>query len=253
MEKFLTVDLVGGIGNQLFQLAGADHISNVKKYTFYLRHLNSPNTIHSNLKYFQTIFFNWRVFIKEDILPGTIFQEHSCEYNIERIIGDNIELHGYFQNYKYIEPDFCSKLIFNKSILSNYPNISNTVFLHIRGGDYLFQDKAWLHYINLDKYYANAISLFPEGTHFSIFTNDIEYAKTKAFLNDISHSFINENELDSLFLMSQCSGGICANSTFSWWGAFLNRNRKVTFPSKFINSKHYHEGYCFPELIILDV
>lgn len=251
MEKFLTVDLVGGIGNQLFQLAVADHVSKIKNYTFYLRHLNSPYTGHSNLKYFESVFSNWRVFLKEDILPGTIFQEHSYEYNIENIRGENIELHGYFQNYKYIEEDFCSKLIFDTKILSKYPNIGNTVFLHIRGGDYI---NNWVHDVELDtNYYKKAIKKFPEGTHFSIFTNDIEYAKSKSFLNNISHSFVNENELDSLFLMSQCSGGICANSTFSWWGAFLNRDRKLTFPSKFMKIPYYHEGYCFPELIVLDV
>jgi hypothetical protein len=251
MEKFVTVQLVGGIGNQLFGLAVADHVSKVKNYTFYLRHLNSPNTIHSNLKYFESIFSNWRVFMKENIIPTTIFQEESSQYNIERITGDNIELHGYFQNYKYITSEFLSKIVVPTHSLEKYPNIENTVFLHIRGGDYVLH---WLHEVGLDNnYYQSAIKQFPEGTHFSVFTNDIEYAKSKSFLNNISHSFINENEVDSLFLMSQCSGGICANSTFSWWGAFLNRNRKLTFPSKVMNIPYYHEGYCFPELIILDV
>lgn len=250
--KYLTIELVGGLGNQLFGLAASDHISKRKNYTFYLKTLESPKTVHSHKKYFESIFSNWRGCLNTTIRPTSVYHEkHLSEYNIYSISGDNVELHGYFQNYKYVEPDFCSKLVFDKSILSKYPNIGNTVFLHIRGGDYA---NNWLHDVKLDSnYYPSAIKQFPEGTHFSIFTNDIDYAKSKPFLNDISCSFINENELNSLFLMSQCSGGICANSTFSWWGSFLNRNRTLVWPSKFMNDPYYINGYLFPELIVLDV
>ena len=244
---------MGGLGNQLFELAAADHISKKKNYALYFRTLETTYKKHSDKQYFESIFSNWRSYLNTTIYSTSVYQEQTSEYNIDELSGDTIELRGYFQNYKYIESDFCSKLVFDKTILSNHPNISNTVFLHIRGGDYLNGDGAWVHNVYLDKYYNEAIHLFPKGTHFSVFTNDIEYAKSKPFLNNISYSFINENELDSLFLMSQCSGGICANSTFSWWGAYLNRNRKLTWPSKFMNISHYIDGYFFPELIVLDV
>jgi glycosyl transferase family 25 len=54
--------------------------------------------------------------------------------------------------------------------------------------------------------------------------------------------------------MSQCQGGICPNSSFSWWGARLNPNRKLILPSKWFNdSNFYTNGYYFPEATIVDV
>lgn len=249
----LTVQLMGGLGNWMFQIAFLEYLNrhNIDSYI----HSNLETSPHSSINYLETIFNNWNtkclsnpnhIIIREDSNHHRDFV-NECKSLAEQ----NVLLVGYFQNYKYITSEFLSKIVVPTHSLEKYPNIENTVFLHIRGGDYLLH---WLHDVGLDNnYYQTAIKQFPEGTHFSVFTNDIEYAKTKAFLNNISHSFINENEVDSLFLMSQCSGGICANSTFSWWGAFLNRNRKLTFPSKVMNIPYYHEGYCFPELIILDV
>jgi hypothetical protein len=107
-----------------------------------------------------------------------------------------------------------------------------------------------LHYVDLDYYYSQAIQQFP-GAHFAVFTNDIAYAKSKRWLQDVPHTFIEENEIDSLLLMSKCAGGICANSSFSWWGAYLTPNRKITLPEEWILTPAFRtEGLYFPDAIV---
>jgi len=73
-------------------------------------------------------------------------------------------------------------------------------------------------------------------------------------LNSISYSFVFESEVDSLYLMSQCgAGGICANSSYSWWGAYLNPNRMIVMPSKWYTDSRYSDGYYFNGVIKLDI
>lgn len=250
-----TIELQGGLGNQLFQLAFLDYISNLNKTTPAIEHTNNNIYKHTSINYFETIFKNW-VDMKDSILPEeTIFEDNgyprdwsSLSSNVDR------KIVGYFQNYTYILPDFISKLVFSDSILSKYPDIQDSVFIHIRGGDYLHPDHSFLHGVPLDKYYKKAITEFPPDTKFVIFTNDKEYAYQQPFLNTITHSFIEENELDTLYMMSKCKGGICANSTFSWWGAFLNTNRKLVIPSKWFNHPSLNtSGYYFKEATVLEV
>lgn len=251
----LTVNLKGGLGNQLFQLAALETIAKETNRPFLLRSRSTPPTHHSSQNYLQSIFKNWNHFYRISITPYQTVSEESPyikENWNQKLTRANTCLDGYFQNYKYVSDTFCSKLVFNTSIVSKYPNIQTSAFLHIRGGDYV---NHWLHDVKLDNYYKQAIDLFPKNTHFYVFTNDMDYAKTKDFLKNIDYSFIQENEEDTLYLMSQCGvGGICANSSFSWWGAYLNRNRLLVLPSKWFNdSSYYTKDFYFDGCVVIDV
>ena len=157
---------------------------------------------------------------------------------------------GYFQNYKYIDPvkdEFLKMLSFNISVLSKYPNLQNSIFLHIRGGDYLIYD---VHNVNLSNYYSKCLEQCTDPI--VVFTNDANYANK--ILSGKQYTIINESDIDSLYLMSQCKGGICANSSFSWWGAYLNTNRKLFLPSKWYNDPSMNiSGYYFNGCTIIDV
>ncbi len=68
-----------------------------------------------------------------------------------------------------------------------------------------------------------------------MFTNDMDHIKSKfPFILEQPHTVVSENELDSLYLMSKCQlGGVASNSTFSWWGLYLNLDRpNLIIPSK---------------------
>ena len=249
------VSLVGGFGNWMFQVAFSEYLK--EKYgANSLLHLHEVGK-HSNTDLMATVFANWKQESTVDSEHTFMFKEfalHPCDDYIKNSIelshSVSIYMLGFFQNYNYILPSFLNKLSLPSDSIVRHPNIGDTVFLHIRGGDYVadrFYDIP-----GMDKYYEKAIQQFPPDTKFSVFTNDIPYMKTKKFLEDISYEMIEENEVDSMFLMSKCSGGICANSTFSWWGAFLNRNRKLTLPATWINSiTYYTGGFYFPEAIVI--
>ena len=241
----ITIELQGGLGNQLFQLAFLDYICQTNDSQPFL-YQDTRITTHSNVNYLDRICSEWKHLYKQ--LPIDHIIEERNPYIVKS--GLNTKFIGYFQNYKFILSSFISKLNFNTNILSKYPNIQNNIFIHIRGGDYLHPDHSWLHNTTTDTYYQNAISLFPNAK-FVVFTNDIQYVKSKPFLNN--YPIIEENEIDSLFLMSKCAGGICANSTFSWWGAYLNRNRQLILPSKWFNDSSDTSGYYFESCTIVEV
>lgn len=240
----LAVQLGGGLGNQLFQLAAGQTIASETNRIHCILDTVSPTTVHSHANYFESILSHWRSLpkllepYKEVHEPS--YQKHDWNQVLSE---ESVCLYGYFQNWLYIPSDFTSKLT-----LPSVPKREGA-FLHIRGGDYVNHR---LHDVGLQNgYYQKAIQYFPKDTHFFIFTNDMPYAKKCEFLSTIQYTFVEADELESLAGMAQCTqGGICANSTFSWWGAYLNPNRTIVMPSRFFNDPNIHiNGYYFPGTI----
>jgi hypothetical protein len=236
----IVIELRGGLGNQLFQLAAGEYLSLSLNRTLILETNPSP---HSSVSYLDTFLKKWRHFRRPHRHATTVeettlaFQDWSClnEY-------DHVKALGYFQDWRYVNKAFVRYVneSFSNQVLSKYPDINKSVFIHVRGGDYKGHE---MHGVDLTQYYANAMALFPEDTVYSIFTNDVEYAKK---LN-LPGSVIEENEVDSLFLMTQCKGGICANSTYSWWGAYLNPRRRLVLPDTWFAMSGFNtEGLYFP-------
>lgn len=100
------------------------------------------------------------------------------------------------------------------------------VAIHVRRGDYVNNP----FYVDLTKtgYYEQAMAEFPDAS-FLVFSDDIEWCKRQAIFKDCE--FSGQDELTDLNLMAGCKGIIMANSSFSWWGAFLgDQNKKVIAP-----------------------
>ncbi len=144
----------------------------------------------------------------------------------------NILMHGYFQHYPTLEPH--RKAIAERFLqgLKNYLQPpSSSVAIHVRRGDYLqFSDT----YPTLGpSYYLRAVEevekRYGKEVHYKIFSDDIEWCKDMDMFQSLKNvTFVEENdEIKSLCEMIACEGGcICANSTFSWWGAFLGAFQK---------------------------
>lgn len=253
--SMISVQLHGGLGNQLFQLAFLDYVSRTNSAIPFLQS-TSPVSTHTDRNYFDSIFKHWKCIEKADVRIDKTIREHNLNPQNWKLdnTNENVNFIGYFQNYQYIDPYFYERLDFSHSfqMLEKYPDIERCVFLHVRGGDYLNPNYITIYTINYEQYYERAISVFPKGTKFAIFTNDKQHAMNQSFINRIDYHFIDENEVDSLFLMSKCSGGICVNSTFSWWGGLLNlcnygNTHKITIPSRWFNdSTMYSFGLYIP-------
>lgn len=161
---------------------------------------------------------------------------------------------GYWQTEKYfvhIRQQLLDVFCFDESKLSpqtlsvrNRIQCSNSVSLHVRRGDYLSeQNKKLYDGICTLNYYERAISMMEERVTnpvFYIFSDDMEWVRQS--LNVSNATFIDwnrrEDSWQDMYLMSQCKHNIIANSTFSWWGGWLNTNSEkiVVCPSRFINS-----------------
>jgi hypothetical protein len=163
---------------------------------------------------------------------------------------------GYWQSedyfFKYsndIRHDFLFK---NKLMLKNdvtYKQIKscNSVSLHVRRGDYLtIPEFANKYYICPEDYYYKAINLIKtkiENPHFFIFSDSMDWVKDKLII-DSPHTYVTNNSaLEGHFdmqLMSSCMHNIIANSSFSWWGAWLNlnTNKIVISPKRWFLNDH---------------
>ncbi len=128
---------------------------------------------------------------------------------------------------------------------------TNSVSIHIRRGDYLSR-QGEITYGNICTlaYYQQAINYIEssiEGAYFYIFSNDITWAKENMRLKNAvyvdSSMFIGYEDWYDMYLMSLCKNNIIANSTFSWWGAWLNQNKEkmVIAPTKWINGCDYRD------------
>ena len=253
-------NMEGGLGNLLFQVAAGVKFSQDAGAECKLSKRFYFENKHSCIDYFSTVFSNFPIQNRDSITRGILrvceppdFRNHPDYVSIIRMTAakghSDVALLGYFQNYTFIPRRFRHML--------NLPSVDSsrvkdTCFLHIRGGDYV---NHCVHDVKLENYYHNAIQFMKNRgfTKFSIFTNDKPHALKQEFLKDIDHEFVDgANELESLVLMSGCSAGITANSTFSWWGAYLNPNRPICMPSKWFLNNIDTSGYYFPGVAVID-
>lgn len=161
-------------------------------------------------------------------------------------------LDGYWQSERYFEnvaDEVRSNFRFNeadldatnKALLEQIRR-TNSVSLHVRRGDYIGIDMFW-NICTLDGYYAPAIDYIrqkEQDLHFFVFSNDIAWCKANLSLDNCCYVDNNggANSYRDMQLMSACKHNIIANSTFSWWGAWLNDNphKLVLAPPHFFNS-----------------
>jgi len=167
-----------------------------------------------------------------------IYREHQDNMYDEGVfsINDNTNFVGYFQNKKYFDLSDTQGIQFSKSTVEQSENIltdlsinpSDFVSIHVRRGDYVHIDR---HPVQGMDYYESAILKFPERK-FLVFSDDYDWIKNN-FKSDRFLCFPPQhNAFIDLYCMSLCKDSIIANSTFSWWAAFLNKNldKKVTYP-----------------------
>ena len=254
--RFIYVQLHGRLGNWLFQIFSAYGIA--KRSNRYLLIFGDDPDIP---KLFSGILSEgWVFYVNKRHLDITNFVTYdesnendpikNCFLYNENLGRDfalekDLFLFGYFQNEKYFM-DYKTDIYrilentdIRSRILKMYPALPKSYFIHIRRGDYVGHP---LYTIDYDFYYRGAILYIldkdPEAQFFVI-SDDIEYCKSYSVLSLANVTFVEGLSPEySVYLMSLCSkGGICANSSFSWWGSYLNpsEDKTVIMPKKWIN------------------
>jgi hypothetical protein len=173
---------------------------------------------------------------------------------LKKKIVKNISITGYFQSEKYFI--HCKKIVLK---LFRFPKITcklckkylnliynkNSVAIHVRRGDYLNDPKVrYIHGILGDDYYKKSIIYIKKkvkNPFFFIFSDDIKLVKkTFSFFDDKKYIFIDtKSSINDLYLMSNCKHFIIANSSFSWWGAWLSKNKRkiVCAPKRWLRAR----------------
>jgi len=229
-DNLVTVNLAGGLANLLFEITAAFSYSKQHGKSLVLPYNHSlPMQGNNIISYRSNILRNFS--FKEIIGECREISQNGFQYNpLPSYPDENVVLKGHFQSYKYFEQyaDEIKELLKPDESTVNYINdkygdILNkkTISIHVRRGDYL---KLPDHYVNLSlDYYQNALKHIKQFDHVLVFSDDIEWCKQN-FKGDQYIFIENEKDYIDLYLMSMCANNIIANSTFSWWGAWLNNN-----------------------------
>jgi len=233
--------LAGGLGNMMFQIAAATGLSTEKhKVVSNFAHVGTQHRLPT--AYEKNIFRN--IPKLQSDLKTQVVTVDSFTHQPGVLPMSDVLLNGYYQSPKYFEHarDSIVELFspteeIKEYISKKYGNLKGFVSIHVRRGDYTNLSE---HHHNLDlKYYLNAIDYFM-GYKFMVFSDDIDWCKEN--FNFSSESIFVEGEEDyvDLYLMSSCEHNIIANSTFSWWAAYLNKNpeKKVIYPDKWFGPKN---------------
>jgi hypothetical protein len=173
-------------------------------------------------------------------------------------------LTGYWQSYKYFElirDDLA--YIFKPLHLDNYSKElieklkkNNSLSLHIRRGDYVTNFRANIFHglCDLDYYNkaVNYIRCIKQVDLICIFSDDIDWVKQNLFIEGVDIIYISEFVIDHIQefeIMKQCQHNIIANSSFSWWAAFLNSNPEkiVIAPKKWFNDQSINTSDLCPQ------
>lgn len=240
------VNVCGGVGNQLFQVAAG--YSYCKKYgkDLYIDilHWNASQGVNP-YEYSKEILskFKFRVGVDFNIKP---IIEKTTTYKEIPYENVDISLNGYFQSLKYFEEyaeEFKSLLVLPEVNIS-FIKEKNVAF-HIRRGDYL----NYQHLYGLgDNYFRNQFEKFKDY-QINVFTDSPEIV-LKEFEEFDFNLIQTSSEIKDLTTIAHHDNVVCSNSSFSWWGSFLGKKKdKIIVPDKWITGQDFSDIYR-PDMII---
>ena len=257
----ITIQLMGGLGNQLFQIFATIAYAIEHGHQFVFPYTDVLLVGKARQTYWNNFLSNFTIFTTKspvckfsnnDLKLLPVLKEPSFKYEKIPHVSSNtsISLHGYYQSYKYFEKYqdkiYAMMLLSNqqKSVRTKYTNYlegCNTVSMHFRLGDY--KEKQQYHPIMPKEYYEKALFCilntkytFDTPIRVLYFCEKEDNLIVMGVIEQLRSSFSKYSKLvfvkveddmedwKQLLLMSCCDDNIIANSSFSWWGAYLNQN-----------------------------
>jgi len=290
----IITNVYGGLGNQMFQYAIARRIayennvefkldiSKMKSYElrdFLLNSFNIKNDIATeneiaNYKKIKNKYFTKLEKILHELgfpkFNKTYYEKQEFSFDQYITTLSDVYLEGYWQSPQYFDSireiilnDFSLSIKLdkeNQKILNQIQN-TNSISLHIRRGDYVnnpYTNK--IHGTCSLSYYQKAIEQINSKVSnpvYYIFSDDIDWVKANLKFDNVK-IFVDINTGETCYfdmeLMKNCKHNIIANSTFSWWGAWLNENenRLIIAPKKWINTHSFFDELLPKEWIKLE-
>jgi hypothetical protein len=224
--------LQGGLGNQLFQWAYGKKLSEIHNTPLYLDLSFYKNQNHRSFSLDKFNNLEYNIFDNNNTKPSNVIRV-TDDFNYKEFSYSNDRdyyLDGYWQSEKYFKE--IGNIIKECLRPETHPTIEGvSVSIHIRRTDYITSNG--YHPVQPIEYYQKALDIIGNYDKILIFSDDIQWCKNN--LNFDNMIFIeNKDEVEDMWLMSLCTHNVIANSSFSWWGAWLNNNpnKKVIYPSK---------------------
>jgi uncharacterized membrane protein YkvA (DUF1232 family) len=256
MITYSNIGRYGRFGNQMFQYAALFGIAKTAKYRYGVPYNNKSENEYEHFCLTEAF----------DKLEAENSEGQPIKYRIAEPkfgynpglfgIPDHSDIVGYFQTEKYFvdyRPHLLKQFSFRNEIKEQAENIraitkDRVISLHIRLGDYVNQQQNHPVY-NID-YYNSALDLLPDDVLLMIFSDDV--AKAQTIFEPLKRKMVfpeTNNKYIDMCLMSMCDYHIIANSSFSWWGAWLSESKKIIAPSQWFGNgpdmpKNWSDVYC---------
>lgn len=283
----IIVRLMGGLGNQLFQyalgrcLAARNQVPLKLDLSFYesqtlrsyrLDHFNIVASIASEEEVAHAAGVNrgWGYRVAQRLLPyhrRRVIRERQVFYFDSQVLqaGNKVYLVGYWQSERYFKE--IAALLRQEIVIKNPPDPANrelldhikavkSVSLHVRRADYVSNPLTQaLHGICGLDYYNQAIAYISKRVSqpcFFVFSDEPDWTRQNIRLDHpVTHVVHNglERDYEDLRLMRHCKHHVIANSSFSWWGAWLaaHPDKIVVAPQRWLNDPRYDTTDLIPE------
>jgi hypothetical protein len=269
----------GRLGNQMFQYAALRGLAAAKGYEWCIPPFTTAridNYSLANCFIMNSVRHANQYILDQGHAPVVVERQFNFDQELFALCPNDVSLHGFFQTEKYfkhIDTQIREDFTFHDEILNPCKEMIDSldeepIFLHVRRGDpnlvdargfkWSYTQCSSQHPPQPVEYYEKALTYFPEDKPVIVCSDSPEWVKEQSFFSD-DRFFISEPEdkypdgsytpYVDLCLMSLCSGAIIANSSLSWWGAWLQNGKgKVVAPKMWFGSdyadKDTKDLYC---------
>jgi Glycosyl transferase family 11 len=274
--------IIGGLGNQLFQYAAARSLSLFHQVAF---KLDVTAFDEYKLRQFELSFFHCQLDYATPDEIQSYTSEHLLQKVVRRMrkphenrmykephfhydpgffkAKPDLYLRGYWQSEKYFkqfEPAIREDFTFKQAPIQKVAQVAlrlkeeNSVAVHIRRGDYTRRDIFEVHGVMEADYYTRALDIMSQKVNapkIYFFTDDAEWVKHNLdlpFEYEFVSGAITNTAIEDFYLMSCCRNNIIANSSFSWWAAWLNtwQDKIIIAPTNWFRDKSHSTKDVIP-------
>lgn len=224
---FIDLGNYGQMGNQLFEAAAVISLALNYNDDYILPNCSLKGTTNIPIEKFTD---------RNNIKFSSHYEEPHFHY-AQIPYKPNLNIKGYFQSWLYHQPfiDEIREILYPKCNIKT-ADVSELCSIHVRRTDYLIHHGCY-HILTRQNYYDKAMEII-NTKKYLIFSDDIKWCKENFKGNEFEFSENTVPHVD-LYLMANCAQNIIANSSFSWWGAYLNGwdNNKVIAPATWFGPK----------------